>query len=173
MRKLTINMLTRDRLRAIVFAVIIVVLILVLIYIYPFLTHEIPPERSEWAYDEVQVTDLNDLGLFGEGVTIGLIDTGIDLTHPELKHIKVVGWRDYINGELEPYDDDGHGTAMAGIIAGKTYGVAPEANMIVVKAIDAEKGATDTDIYSIFLIDKQTSFLIVYEARRDCAVMQD
>jgi subtilisin family serine protease len=37
---------------------------------------------------------------------------------------------------------------MAGIIAGKTYGVAPDINLIVVKALDATTGATDSNIYS-------------------------
>ena len=129
-------------------AAIIVILIVALIYIYPLLVQEVPPERSEWAYEDVQVNELNDLGLFGEGVIVGIVDTGIDLNHPELKHVNLVAWRDLINRELEPYDDDGHGTAMAGIIAGKSYGIAPNAGLIVVKALAAKKGATDSNIYS-------------------------
>jgi serine protease AprX len=59
-----------------------------------------------------------------------------------------VAWRDILNREVEPYDDVGHGTAMAGIIAGKTYGVAPKVSMIVVKVIDKDTGATDANLYS-------------------------
>jgi subtilisin family serine protease len=135
-------------LKTIILVIIIVILIGVLIYIYPLLIQEIPPKRSEWAYREVQVTKLNDLGLKGNGVIVGIIDTGIDLSHPELKHVNIIAWRDLINGEVEPYDDDGHGTAMAGIIAGKTYGIAPDASLIVVKAIHKSKGASDSDILS-------------------------
>ncbi len=133
---------------SIVLLVILVVMLLILFTQYELFVVNVPPKRTEWAYKNVQVTDLNSEGLKGEGVTVGLIDTGIDLSHPELKHIQLVGWRDIINRELEPYDDDGHGTAMAGIIAGKTYGVAPDINLIVVKAIDADAGATDSNIYS-------------------------
>jgi serine protease AprX len=135
-------------LKTIVLVTIIVVLLAVLIYIYPLLLQKLPPERTEWAYEEVQVTKLNDLGFKGEGVTVGLIDTGIDLSHPELEHVDIIAWRDLINNEVEPYDDDGHGTAMAGIIAGKTFGVAPEVSLIVVKAIHKSKGASDSDILS-------------------------
>ncbi len=138
----------KKRMWTIVIAVLIVVLIAVLIYILPYLIVEIPPERSEWAYEDVQVTKLNDRGLYGKGVTVGIIDTGIDLSHPELEHVDLIAWRDLINREAEPYDDDGHGTAMAGIIAGSSFGVAPDVSLIVVKAIDPLTGATDTNIYT-------------------------
>lgn len=128
--------------------IVILILIIALIYIYPMLTKTIPPKRTEWAYEAVQVTDLNDHGLYGNGVTVGIIDTGIDLSHPELEHVNLIAWRDLINREPEPYDDVGHGTAMAGIIAGKTYGVAPKASLIVVKALHADTGATETNIYT-------------------------
>jgi serine protease AprX len=143
-------------LRIAVPVIIVVVLIGAIIYYYPFLTTTIPPNRTEWAYEEVQITDLNDQGLFGDGVIVAIIDTGIDLSHPELKDVNLVAWRDLINRKSQPYDDDGHGTAMAGIIAGKTYGVAPEVDLIVVKAIDAEEGGTDTNIYTAirFCVDK-------------------
>jgi subtilisin family serine protease len=114
----------------------------------PFFTNPPTHKRTEWAYEMVQIPELNDLGMFGSGVTVAIIDTGIDLSHPELKHVKLVAWRDIINQELIPYDDDGHGTAMAGIIAGKTFGVAPEVDLIVVKALDAVSGATDSNIYA-------------------------
>lgn len=136
----------REKLSTIISFVVIVILIIALIYIFPLLTTSIPPNRSEWAYEATQITELNDLGLKGEGVTIAIIDTGIDLKHPDLRSVRLVAWRDLVNRELDPYDDDGHGTAMAGIIAGKKFGVAPKAGLIVVKAIPKDGGASDTTL---------------------------
>lgn len=78
--------------------------------------------------------------LTGEGVLVGILDTGIDEDHPELKG-KVVAWKDFINGRAEPYDDQGHGTHVAGTIAGEglvgtQFGVAPRAGLIVGKILD-------------------------------------
>jgi subtilisin family serine protease len=136
----------KDRLVIIISFIVILLIIGAAIYFLPLLEKSVPPSRTEWAYKVLQIKDLNSDGLNGEGVVIGLIDTGIDLTHPELKQVEVVAWRDLINRELEPYDDDGHGTAMAGILCGKTYGVARKASLIVVKAIDAHSGGTDTNL---------------------------
>ncbi|MBA2133763.1 S8 family peptidase [Capillibacterium thermochitinicola] len=83
-------------------------------------------------------------GLTGKGVVVAVIDTGIaphvDLMKPEPR---IVGWYDLVNGKSEPYDDEGHGTHVAGIIAGNGYesegkytGVAPGALLVGVKALD-------------------------------------
>jgi subtilisin family serine protease len=138
----------KQKLSMIVSLIVIIILLVAIWYIYPSLFQSVPPKRTEWAYSEIQIKEMNNDGLFGEGATVAIIDTGIDLNHPELRHVNLVAWRDLINREPEPYDDDGHGTAMAGIIAGKTYGVAPAVDLIVVKAIDALAGATDTNIYT-------------------------
>ncbi len=85
-------------------------------------------------------------GVTGKGVVVAVIDTGIaphdDLMKPQPR---IVGWHDLVNGKSEPYDDEGHGTHVAGIIAGngresggKFTGVAPEALLVGVKALDAQ-----------------------------------
>jgi subtilisin family serine protease len=73
----------------------------------------------------------------GTGVTIAVLDTGIDQTHVELSG-KVVGaftfdaspevWA--AQPMIPPVDTDGHGTHVAGLICGKTVGVAPGANLL-------------------------------------------
>jgi len=61
----------------------------------------------------------------GEGVTIAIIDTGVDYTHPDLggcfgEGCKVIGGYDFVNDDDDPMDDNGHGTHCAAIAAGKS-----------------------------------------------------
>lgn len=108
------------------------------------------PTRSEWAFRMTQVRDLQDAGLDGRGEVICLVDTGIDPNHPDLSGVPIRGWRDFVRGRADPYDDDGHGTAMAGIIAarGALMGVAPGVALIVAKALDAHGMGTSAGLAS-------------------------
>ncbi|MGP1909553.1 S8 family serine peptidase [Metabacillus sp. JX24] len=81
--------------------------------------------------------------LTGEGVKVGIIDTGIDYTHPDLSR-SYAGGTDIIDGDNDPMEtiaNDGtetlHGTHVAGIIAanGRLKGVAPEAEIIAYRAL--------------------------------------
>ena len=83
--------------------------------------------------------------LDGEGVVVCVVDSGVDLDHPDLRGVELRGWRDSINGIEEPYDDEGHGTAMTGIIVsdGGLDGVAKGVDLLVAKAIDDEGQGTD------------------------------
>lgn len=77
-------------------------------------------------------------------ITIAVIDTGVDLLHPDLKaKIKSAG-RDFVNNDNDATDDNGHGTMVAGIAAADTNngagiaGVAWNCRILPVKVIDAE-----------------------------------
>ena len=91
-------------------------------------------------------TAVRELGYTGRGIVIAVLDTGIypheDLVTP---YNRILAWNDLINREYTPYDDHGHGTHVAGIIAGngqasdgKYMGMAPEARLVGVKVLDAE-----------------------------------
>jgi serine protease AprX len=73
--------------------------------------------------------------------TIAIVDTGIDSGHVELNGGKVIGWVDFVNNRATPYDDEGHGTHVASIAAGKPVdssgGVAPGAALVGVKVLDS------------------------------------
>lgn len=75
----------------------------------------------------------------GQGIKIGVIDTGIDYNHPDLLGYgpsgKVVGGYDYVNSNEKPLDTNGHGTEVAGIISadGNFSGVAPESKLYAYK----------------------------------------
>ena len=104
--------------------------------------------RPEWAYDITQVDEMNALGYLGDGIVIGIVDSGIDTGHSDIPTDSVLYWKDMVNGKAEPYDDEGHGTAMAGIIIadGELKGIAREVKLIVVKAIDASGVGTNEDV---------------------------
>jgi len=85
----------------------------------------------------------------GKGVGIAVLSTGVH-PHEDLKG-RIVGWKDFVNGKEEPYDDVGQGTHVAGLIAGdgsasggKYTGIAPEANIIGIKVAGAD-GKTENE----------------------------
>ncbi|MBS1963696.1 MAG: S8 family serine peptidase [Bdellovibrionales bacterium] len=88
----------------------------------------------------------------GQGVVVGIIDTGVDASHPDLKG-KVIGFRDFAGNRKEPYDDHGHGTHVSGTIAGgnasgTAIGVAPNAKIIMAKAFSASGGSSTATLLS-------------------------
>ncbi len=93
-----------------------------------------------WNLDAIDVEKLWKYGVNGSGVKVAVIDTGIQ--HPDLMN-KIVDWKDLVNNKSYPYDDndDGHGTHVAGIIAGSETGVAPGVKLIGVKVFDSQGNA--------------------------------
>ena len=92
-----------------------------------------------------------DHNLTGSGMTIAVIDTGIH-PHQDLAE-RITGFYDLVNGQSEPYDDNGHGTHCAGDAAGngelsdgQYAGPAPEASIVGVKALDEEGGGRLSNI---------------------------
>lgn len=88
------------------------------------------------------------LGARGKGVTVAIIDTGIDATHPAFGQ-RVIGGYDFINGDDDPTDGHGHGTHVAGIVAGNAapiVGVAPEASLLAYKVLDDNGYGEDSGI---------------------------
>jgi serine protease AprX len=104
--------------------------------------------RSAWAFQMVQITDLANGGVDGTGVTVAIIDTGIDIEHPALKGKLVSFWEDLVNHQDAPYDDNGHGTAMASILVGRgaLAGGAPGVKLMVIKAIAGDGSGSDSVI---------------------------
>lgn len=95
-------------------------------------------------------------GYTGKDVTVAIIDTGIsphaDLIYPTNR---IVGFKDFVNNETRMYDDNGHGTHCAGILAGNGYsskgkykGIAPEANILSIKVLDENGNGNTSDILS-------------------------
>ena len=70
-------------------------------------------ESLEYQESYSEMIQFNQVNLDGEGVSVCIVDSGIDLSHPDLSKLTLSGWSDFINQESEPYDDNGHGTSMA------------------------------------------------------------
>lgn len=80
----------------------------------------------------------------GAGVGVAIVDSGVAAWHDDLGSHRVVHFADFVNRQTQPYDDYGHGTHVAGIIAGNGHhsggsrrGIAPGAHLIALKALDA------------------------------------
>ncbi len=73
-------------------------------------------------------------GYDGSGIIISIIDTGIDLSHPDLEG-KIIGGYDFVDNDDMPEDVNGHGTQVAGIIAanGNLKGIAPNSKILMYK----------------------------------------
>jgi len=106
-----------------------------------------------------------DGGPTGDGVTVAVLDSGV-ATNTDLAASRIVGWKDFVNGQPTPYDDAGHGTYVAGLIAGdgtaslplenrgfatvQFRGVAPAADIVGIKVLDeVGQGRTSTMIAGI------------------------
>jgi len=73
-------------------------------------------------------------GYDGSGIVISIIDTGIDLNHPDLDG-QIIGGYDFVDNDEVPEDINGHGTQVAGIIAsnGNFKGIAPNSKILMYK----------------------------------------
>lgn len=81
-------------------------------------TETIPNDSGyflQWALPKINAPRAWDLAR-GSGVTIAILDSGVDLDHPDLA-AKIVSGYDFINDDADADDDNGHGTHVAGIAA--------------------------------------------------------
>ena len=98
------------------------------------------------------VTSLWAKGYTGSGINVSIIDSGIDITHKDLNG-KLIEWKDFANNKSTPYDDWGHGTHVAGIIAGmgndsggRFKGMAYGANLFSAKVLNTSGLASYNDM---------------------------
>ena len=98
-------------------------------------------------------------GWTGSGVTVAVVDSGIQSDHPDLRG-RVSYAENFAPGEFDASDKYGHGTHVAGIVAGDgtsssghayyyTFrGIAPKANLVNLRAHDSSGQGTDSSVIS-------------------------
>ncbi len=104
---------------------------------------------SAWGVPKIGARAVHDTANRGAGLKVCVIDSGIDMTHPELA-ARYAGGYDFVNGDSDPSDDNGHGTHVAGTIAAVlngagVVGVAPEAQILAYKILDARGSGSFAD----------------------------
>ncbi|KAI1339661.1 peptidase S8/S53 domain-containing protein [Xylariaceae sp. FL0016] len=117
------------------------------------------------------VSKLHAMGIYGEGALVGIVDTGTFYTHPALgggfgPGFKVAGGHDFVGDNYwpsdgtdkepdeDPLDYQGHGTHVAGIIAGDSgvwSGVAPKATLNSYKVFSKSGGTDEATLIDAFL----------------------
>ena len=104
-----------------------------------------------------------DSGYDGAGIGVAVIDSGITPWHDDLADPNVPGSQrvdqfvDYVNGQQGSYDDFGHGTHVAGIIAGNGFdssglrtGIAPASHLVVLKVLNGSGGGNISNVIAAF-----------------------
>jgi subtilisin family serine protease len=111
-------------------------------------------DGSPYTYglEKIGIPELRDKhpNLTGKDVLVGIIDTGIDARHPEFKG-KEITFKDFVRNRPTAYDDNGHGTHVAGTISGigangTQIGIAPDAKLMVAKVFGAQGEAQTSSL---------------------------
>ncbi|KAI9166299.1 Minor extracellular protease vpr [Paramyrothecium foliicola] len=148
---------------------------------WPATLIELPPNEVTVAFDDIKntgnysihqwtgVDKAHAAGIYGAGVKVAVVDTGIDYNHPALgggfgPGFKVSGGYDLVGSNYpssapepdeDPMDERGHGTHVAGIIGAKNEwftGVAPDAELLAYKVFSSQAGVWDTELIAAFLL---------------------
>lgn len=114
---------------------------------------EADPMRSrQWGYDRLASERTSPKGEFGAGVTVAVIDTGVDAAHPELTG-RVLEGKDFVSPSGDGRSDaNGHGTHVSGVIAAASgngegiAGIAPKVKILPVRVLDKTGWGDDAQV---------------------------
>lgn len=97
------------------------------------IVEKLPEGELDWSLERINVTEGWKKNK-GKGVKILLIDTGVDSSHEEFSESFEMGYN-FFERSNDVTDKEGHGTHVAGLLTGKTTGVAPNAKLTVMKVL--------------------------------------
>ena len=133
---------------AVVFSLGTILLLVSWPFIDAYLTPVLPD--SEWAYEDTGIRRLQSSGLTGDGVSVCIVDTGVDSSHPDMAGMSLAGFRDFYeenNDEVRDVGEEYHGTMMAGLLVanGTFIGAAPGVSLSVALALGPEGSSGQQD----------------------------
>lgn len=128
--------------------------------------------NTDWNVNAVEAPEAWAAGYTGQGVTVAVIDTGVDLDHPDLVNnlyvnpgeipgngidddgngfIDDVSGYDFVSGDARPDDGNGHGTHVAGTVAAArdgrgATGIAPDAKILPVRVLNDSGSGSDFSV---------------------------
>lgn len=123
-----------------------------------------PYRNMQHALKEMQIPESHRWAT-GRGVRVAVIDTGTDTRHPELRE-RITGIRNFVDRDGDVFNGDIHGTAVTGVIAAASnngtglVGVAPEADVLSLKACWHRSNAPGDAICNSFTLAKALNFAI-------------
>ena len=107
-------------------------------------TSDASANGEQWYLSSLQMAQVwSDHGAGSSGITVAVLDTGVDYTHPALLG-RIIKGPDYIDKDYDPKDEHGHGTHVAGIITAGTpdnqgfSGLAPNVRVLAIRVLDAK-----------------------------------
>ncbi|MEU9287094.1 type VII secretion-associated serine protease mycosin [Streptomyces sp. NPDC048275] len=111
-------------------------------------------KSTPWSLQRILLDQLREQAT-GKGVTVAVIDTGVDDSNPQLRGAMASGGKSYVGGSADGTDDiEGHGTRVAGIIAARPItgtgfeGIAPEAKILSFRYTGGEEKQGDSGTMS-------------------------
>jgi thermitase len=111
---------------------------------------------NQWGLRQLDLPRAWDITQGEASVIVAVVDTGVDATHPDLRDAVLPGL-DVASGGIDAGDDEGHGTAVAGIIAARTNngagqaGVCWSCKLLPIKVLDAS-GVGDSSIVAAGIV---------------------
>ncbi len=111
------------------------------IYTMDAITND-PGLSQQYYLTNIGIYDAWDVSMGSANVKVAILDSGIDTDHPDLAGT-IYAQHDYVNNDERAEDDEGHGTMVAGVIAGNAnngrgiVGIAPGVKLIIAKVIDS------------------------------------
>ena len=108
-----------------------------------------PLRDRQWALDAIEADSARSVTR-GGGAVIAVIDSGVDYVHRDLKDVLLPGY-DFVDLDDDPYDQNGHGTHVVGILVARTgnglgvASVAPDAKVLPLRVLNGDNSGASVD----------------------------